>query len=218
MDESFWLNRWRSNEIGFHNEKPHHYLLRCFDALTLHKGMRCFVPFCGKSPDLVWLHAQGLQVVGIELSRLAIEAFEEENRLTGAWTTTEGLRCYRSGAYQLFCGNFFELSPKALSRIHGVYDRGSLVALPRDMRAQYADQLIHLTPAGSRMLLISYEYDQDEANGPPFSVPIEEIESLYGCDFELSLLAEEDALWSHQALADRGLSRLKEYALLLVRK
>ncbi|NIQ11249.1 MAG: thiopurine S-methyltransferase, partial [Gammaproteobacteria bacterium] len=69
MDEKFWLERWENDEIGFHKEEPHHYLIRFIDRLQIRTGETFFVPLCGKSHDLVWLHDRGLDVVGIELSR-----------------------------------------------------------------------------------------------------------------------------------------------------
>jgi hypothetical protein len=68
------------------------------------------------------------------------------------------------------------------------------------------------------MLLISYEYDQTETCGPPFAVPLKEIDSLFGGDFSIELLLEEDTLWSHQGLAARGVTQLTEFVVLLTRR
>ena len=40
-----------------------------------------FVPLCGKSLDLAWLCEQGMSVVGIDLSPLAVQNFFEENHI-----------------------------------------------------------------------------------------------------------------------------------------
>jgi len=40
---------------------------------------------------------------------------------------------------------------------------------------------------------------------------------LFASKFQVELLVEEDALWSHQGLVDRGVTRLTEFAMLLKR-
>ena len=108
MDEKFWLERWQQNDIGFHKEDPHHFLLKFYDRLHVGAGDTLFVPLCGKSPDLVWLNRRSLDVVGVELSRLAVDAFLEENQLIGEWSAAAGLLCWLGKNYKIFCGDFFQ--------------------------------------------------------------------------------------------------------------
>lgn len=217
MEKDFWLSRWQNNEIGFHNVEPHRYLLRFFALLRTQQAATVFVPLCGKSPDLIWLHEQGLNVIGVELSRMAIDAFFDENGLNGEWTHHAEKLCRCVDGYQLFCDDFFRLTTDDLNCARAVYDRGSLVALPLEMRSRYAIHLTSLLPPGSRVLLVSYEYDQIETFGPPFSVALEEIKTLFSAGFQIELLAAEDVLKSHQGLIARGVTRLTELAVLLVR-
>lgn len=218
MKEKFWLERWEQNDIGFHKEEPHHFLLRFFDALSVNAGDSFFVPLCGKSPDLVWLQGKGLAVVGVELSRLAVESFVDENQLVGDWSTAADMPCWMGQRYKLFCGDFFRLTAADLGNISSAYDRGSLVALPEEMRKGYAEHLARLMPTGSRILVISYEYDQIETYGPPFSVALTDIHKLFAADYQVELLVEEDTLWSHRGLASRGVTKLTEFAVLMTRK
>ena len=118
----------------------------------------------------------------------------------------------------IFFGDFFELTVADLDDARFFYDRGSLVALPPDMRVRYAEQLTALLPSGGKILLVSYEYDQNEAAGPPFSVPLGNLQTLFGVDFQIELLAEEDVLWSHKVLIERGVTQLTEFAVLLTRR
>ena len=217
MEEHFWHERWRKNDIGFHMDKPHDALSAYFDKLEVVEGDTVFVPLCGKSPDLVWLNSRRLEVVGVELSRLAIDAFVEENRLTGDWSTDTGMSCWRGENFRLFCGDFFQLAAEGLGPVDAAYDRGSLVALPDEMRKHYADHLAQLMPVGSRTLVISYEYNQDETFGPPFSVPLDDIMNLYSKSFKIDMLFERDSLSSHQGLAARGVKKLIEFAVLMKR-
>lgn len=218
MDENFWLERWEKNEIGFHMQQPHAYLPRCFAQLRATPGEAVFVPLCGKSPDLLWLRDQGLRVIGVELSRLAIDDFIAENNLEAQWQVAAGMPCCHADNLMVYCGDFFSL---AIDDLHGarlVYDRASLVALPPEMRRRYAAHLANLLPTGARMLTIAYEYDQAETSGPPFAVPRTELKELFGADFTVELLADEDTLAKHQGLAARGVTRLREYAVLLVKR
>lgn len=218
MDEKFWLRRWETGDIGFHKKEPHQYLLRFYGKLGVSPGDQLFVPLCGKSPDLAWLHDRGIKVTGIELSRLAVDAFINENRLNGEWTTSAGISCYLDQRYKLYCGDFFMLTASDLGDLHAAYDRGSLVALPPALRQRYAAHLSGLMPTGSRILLVSYDYDQNETHGPPFSTPCAEVSGLFEDWFEMELLDEEEVLRSHQGMAARGVTKLSEFAVLLTRK
>ena len=217
MDKEFWFTRWQKNEIGFHMTDPHHLLPKLFPLLQTRPKDTILVPLCGKSPDLVWLYEQGLNIVGIELSRIAVEAFFSENDLSGEWTTEAGMPCCCAKGYKIYCGDFFELTTTELAGARTLYDRGSLVALPPEMRTRYAAHLAALLGSGSRVLSISYTYNQTETAGPPFSVSQKELETLFGEDFQIEILAEEDALWSHQGLVARGVTQLTEFAVLLTR-
>lgn len=218
MDSAFWHQRWETSDIGFHKEDPHHDLVKFFGRLGLQAGDTIFVPLCGKSKDLVWLQKQGVQVVGVELSRLAVEAFFAENDLPGEWTTKDGLSCCCCPGYTVYCADLFSITPKHLAGAMAVYDRGSLVALPTEMRGKYAGHIKTLMPSASRVLAISYEYDQIETYGPPFSVPLQEVEELFASNYALEVLVEEDTLWSHQGLAARGVTKLTEFAVLLTKR
>jgi thiopurine S-methyltransferase len=218
MDKDFWHRRWQKNEIGFHMTDPHHFLQQFFPLLQTQPTDSVFVPLCGKSHDLVWLREEGLKVVGIELSRTAIEAFCDENDLHGQWTDETVIPFYAAEGYKLYCGDFFDLTATELSGTSAYYDRGALVALPPEMRVRYAEHLSALLSSGSRVLLISYSYNQSETKGPPFSVPQQDLETLFLENFRIEILSEEDALWSHQGLVERGVTQLMEYAVLLIRK
>ena len=79
MEADFWHNRWENNLTGFHLNEVNPHLKENWASMNMKSGTRIFVPLCGKSLDLIWLAEQGHQVVGVELSSLAIEAFYTEN-------------------------------------------------------------------------------------------------------------------------------------------
>jgi len=217
MDHQFWKERWQRSEIGFHMQERHAYLHRFFHRL--HVGPEViFLPLCGKSPDLLWLRQQGARVLGVELSDIAVEDFFSENNLAYKTESAGGFQRFQADRITLLCGDFFDLDSECLDDVRGVYDRGALVALPAEMRREYADHLCQILSADSRILLVSYDYNQDEIAGPPFSVPLTEIEDLFGSRFVVEVLETQDALPTHAALRQRGLTRLTEFACLLTHK
>ena len=73
MDLNFWRQLWDNNEIGFHQSNVNGLLADYFHMLSLPQNSRIFVPLCGKTQDIAWLLSQGHRVVGVELSKLAVE-------------------------------------------------------------------------------------------------------------------------------------------------
>ena len=57
MQKTFWLERWQLNQIGFHNKDINPHLKQNWSSLELMANNQVFVPFCGKSQDLLWLRA-----------------------------------------------------------------------------------------------------------------------------------------------------------------
>lgn len=212
MDPDFWQQRWREQRIGFHLPQVNPRLRRYWPQLSLPAGSRVFVPLCGKSLDMCWLQEQGHRVLGIELSGLAVEAFCEENAVE-ARTSREGpfLR-HSAPGLELLQGDFFDLEPAHLAETAGVWDRAALVALPESRRRDYAQHLERLLQPGVEMLLVTMEYPQAEMQGPPFSVPAEEIGRLFSPAFAVELLETGDVLEENPALRERGLSRMLEQA------
>jgi len=72
METSFWHKKWEQNEIAFHQGEANPLLVKYFTELSLEKGSRVFVPFCGKTLDISWLLSNGYRVAGVELSKIAI--------------------------------------------------------------------------------------------------------------------------------------------------
>ena len=140
------------------------------------------MPQCGATPDLAWLEDAGHAVVGVELSDLAIRQFFD-GRGDIAAREVGRLVAHSNGNVTILCGDFFNVGPEHVSGCKAVYDRACMVALPEELRAKYVSHLRRLLPKGSTVFLVCLQYDQSRAAGPPFSVPLQEIESLYkGCE------------------------------------
>ena len=187
METEFWKEAWSKRQIAFHNANVHPMLSGQLSTLGLDTGARLFVPLCGKSLDIHWLLKQGFRVCGIELVETAVQELFKELDLTPEVTQKGKLKLYSADRIDIYTGDFFDLSVIELKKIDAVYDRAALVALPEKMRKKYADHLIALSGAAPQ-LLITFEYNQADMDGPPFSVSRPILNKLYGEAYEIERL------------------------------
>ncbi len=216
MQHEFWLERWQQNQIGFHKQEINPNLQHYWSRLSVSQNDRVLVPLCGKSNDMLWLLGMGYQVVGIELSPLAVESFFSENDLKPKVQRKGDFLVSEVDGLQIFCGDFFALQPADLGHVNVVYDRASLVALPVGMRIKYASTLSALLTTNTQILLITLDYPQHEMQGPPFSVQSEEVQRLFSSWCDVELLASEDVLEQEIAFKERGLTSMTEQTYRLV--
>jgi thiopurine S-methyltransferase len=217
MDPQFWLDRWQSKDIGFHMNRPHPLLEQHWGSLDVRPGSNVLVPLAGKSLDMVWLADRGHSVVGVELAAQAVREFFTERSRNPAVTLEGPFSVYRAGPFEIWQGDFFELSPVVTRRIGAVYDRAALVAMPGALQQRYVDQLARLTPTGVPVLLVALDYDPSEMNGPPFPIPERRIEELMQPWFRVRRLETRDGLLASPNLRQRGLSWLRETVYILTR-
>ncbi len=187
MEAGFWHQKWEKGDIGFHAQEVNPSLQEHFGKLQMAAGARVFLPLCGKTRDIGWLLDEGFRVSGAELSELAIKELFNDLGLVPEITGAEKHLCYQAGNVRIFVGDIFDVSAKQLGPIDAIYDRAALVALPMEMRARYAAHLIDITDA-AQQLLITYEYDQQLMNGPPFCVRAEEVKRLYSVTYDVRAL------------------------------
>ncbi len=188
MHHDFWHNKWQKNEIGFHLSEANPLLVNYFPALQLKPGSRIFVPLCGKTLDIHWLLAQGYRVAGAELSTVAVGALFDDLKLTPALSKAGELTRYSTPNIDIFNADFFALTTEMLGAVDAVYDRAALVALPSEMRKRYAMHLAEITQTAPQ-LLVCFDYDQTQYDGPPFCVNTQEVSAHYQFLFDLKLLA-----------------------------
>lgn len=220
MNADYWLERWKKDETAFNQDEVNPYLRQYWRELGLASGSPVFVPLCGKSCDMSWLRDQGHKVLGVELSRLAVEAFFVENSLTPRRISGGKLDSYEAEGIRILCGDFFDLVKEDIANISAVYDRGALIALPRETRERYVAHLLDILPASfaTQILLVTLDYPAAEMEGPPFAVSAGEVETLYHeYDEQASvrLLMQRDVLEESPRFRERGLSRLLESIFLL---
>lgn len=188
MHIDFWHQKWQKSEIGFHLPEANPLLIACLSSLNLKHSSRIFLPLCGKTLDIAWLLAQGCRVVGAEISVIAIEDLFKSLGLTPAISNLGQVAHYSAPNIDMFVGDIFHVSPDMLGRVDAVYDRAALVALPAEMRKDYATHLMALTYPAPQ-LLVCFEYDQALQAGPPFSIGADEVKQYYQTSYDLTLLA-----------------------------
>lgn len=188
MDPEFWQQRWALNQTAFHEADVHRLLLAHHEQLALPGAARVFVPLCGKTHDIDWFAGRGHAVVGCELNRPAVEEVFDRMDLTPEETRENDLVRLAAGPVEIFVGDFFHLSGDQLGSVDAIYDRAALVALPENMRRDYARHLGDICGSAPQ-LLITFDYDQAMMDGPPFSVPGDEIEALYREHYQMQLLS-----------------------------
>lgn len=187
MEVEFWLHKWAENKIGFHMQEVNPLIKKHFSALKLEKGACVLVPLCGKTLDISWLLSQGYHVVGAELSELAIRQLFQQLKIQPNIEQVDNFTHYYFENLDIFVGNIFHITREMIGVIDGIYDRAALVALPKAMRKQYTKHLSYLTDAAPQ-LLITFDYDQELLDGPPFSVPASEVEEHYATIYQIDNL------------------------------
>ncbi len=217
MDPQFWRERWQNGEIGFHQPQVNVDLRALWPRLHCPPGAPVFVPLCGKSPDLVWLRSRGHEVIGIELSELAVASFFAEQQLHPTRESLGPLQCWRAEGYELYVGDFFDLGADQIKGVQALYDRAALIALPAPLRERYARHLGTILPTGCKVLLLTMDYPQEQMAGPPFAVAQSEVYALFSADFSVRMLATRDALLEEPRFQKRGLQERREQAYLLER-
>ena len=210
MQPEFWQKRWADNQIGFHQAQINPYLQRYWSQLNFADDAQVLVPLCGKSLDMLWLAGQGQRVLGVELSRKAVEDFFVEHDLMPSVVEHRAFTVFEAGHISLWCGDFFALDAADVAESVGLFDRAALIALPPTMREQYAAHLLRILPAATRGLLITLEYPQAQLDGPPFAVLDQEVLGLLGGRWQLETLEVADILGESPKFLKAGVSGLVE--------
>ncbi len=224
MQHSYWHKRWEQQRIGFHLDKVNPYLIKYWPKLDVADNSQIFVPLCGKSHDLRFFYQKGCKAIGNELSTLAVQDFYTEQQLNASKTvffsenselSTSELVLWESSEVDIISGDFFALEKEYLPDFSVVYDRASLVALPPEMRKKYVKKMLTLLPDKISILLLTLDYDENEKQGPPFSVTEDEVYRLYESDFEIELLEVADINAKDRSPRSQNMSYFNERVFIL---
>ncbi|MEQ9546814.1 MAG: thiopurine S-methyltransferase [Marinobacter sp.] len=217
MEHEFWHERWAKKEIGFHEGTINSYLHDHWPELAGEGTPAVFIPLCGKAHDMWWLHDRGHPIIGVELSDIACKDFFEEAGEKAMVRPGEPFTRFKHDNLELWCGDFFQLVPDDLKHIRLVYDRAALIALPPKMRKEYVEHLTAVIPDGTRILLITLDYDT-EIKGPPFNVSDEEVRELYSDDYDIEHILTNTLAKDHPFTKRKGLAGATESVFRLVKK
>jgi thiopurine S-methyltransferase len=189
---------WRKNQTDFHQMAVNPLLAGFWASLLLSKPSRIFVPLCGKSLDLLWLARQGNEVVGVELSPVAVKAFFTENGLAPRKSKQGKFTVWEDGRLKILCGDFFSLELADLGEIDVVYDRAALTALPESIRKQYVAQMRAIVPVSCRIFLLTVEDWMPAQETPLLQASGDEVDAeikmLYGKHFLIDT-AHKEVAW-----------------------
>lgn len=206
MEISYWKARWQKNKTGWQMSKIYPQLPTYWPRLQLPESAAVLVPLCGKSLDLLWLKNKNYKVIGVEVSEKAAQDFFRENKLPFKKYSKASFTIYQSDNLAFWTGDFLKLKSSFLPEIDAIYDKAALIALPAEKRKRYADKLLSLCNARTQMLMNTFEYEQEEMNGPPFAVSFEELKKLFGQYFAIDLLHQESIIDELPKFQQRGLS------------
>jgi len=210
-----WLEFWENNEINWHSDVVTQELEEYLGLLKLEPGDKVFFPLCGKSLDMTYMLKQGFSVIGVELSEIGIMQFFHENKLDFAISSVGEFDLYSAKNIEIYCGDFFSLTPKHLCDVKAVFDRKSLIALDQNLRQKYVKHLNDIISLGVRMLLITLHYPQHQMSGPPFSVDKSEVESLFSMTFKYQELKSFQDIENGSKLARSGVDYVENAAYCL---
>lgn len=202
-DNVLWLQCWRDHRIDFHQQAVNQFLPRFWPSLELARGSRVFVPLCGKSLDMIWLAKQGHEVIGVELSSIAVRAFFRENHLKPVRRQIGQFTLWKHGKLSILCGDYFSLTGQDLGHIDTVYDRAALTALPEDIRRLYIAHLKLIVAETAKVFLLTTE-DAEAKESPDEAFGVaEEIKKLYSKDYEIDLAHVESVFEINPELPDK---------------
>ena len=178
-----WINRWENNRIGWHADQINKQLIEYLKNLDLSPGETIFVPLCGKTKDMLFLLEKQINVIGVEMSSIAVEQFFLENNLSYSISKMDGFILYEGKGIRIYCGNYFDLEFNHLQAVRAVYDRASLIALDEELRQKYVKHLNDIIADDVRILLLTLNYPQHQRSGPPFAVSRSEVDELFKGSF-----------------------------------
>ncbi len=212
MKAEFWLNKWELNETGFHQESANEALRAHWASVQAPAGGTVFVPLCGKSLDMCWLADQGYEVLGVEVSSIACNAFFDGLKLRPQIRPAGQFCSYSAGPYRILQGDFFSATAADVGPLAAFYDRAALVAMPPEMQPDYVQQLVDLLPTGAVGLINCLEYPPELMDGPPFSIREAGLRKLLGPRCQVTLLSAREINTEGTNLERKGLVGLAETA------
>jgi len=207
-----WKQAWKDNRTGFHQSHTNPYLERY--AQSLQDCRHILFPLCGKTRDMHYMHSKGHSCIGVELVERAIKQFFLE------WGVSpiQQQQSYHYDNITIHHKNIFALTRESLPPIDGIFDRAALIALPIEIRSQYAQHLLSLLQEGGKILLVTLDLPRPQDQGPPFSVYESEIPKIFSQATTVQCLENNHKTPEDEPFLVRAdLPSMKEYTWLITK-
>ncbi|CAH8501905.1 unnamed protein product [Heterobilharzia americana] len=198
-----WIGRWETGETGWHINFVHRSLTTFWNELCQDDtpANQLFIPLCGKSVDMEWLYQNKLcQIIGCDLAEVPLRQFVDEHKSLGMkersviFKNGEKVPMFHTSdnRLRLYCCNLFSMDSAPEELYNMIWDRGSFVALPPNLRTDYVTLLTKLSTADVRWLQETLNYPPGVHKTAPCSSTDEEMKSLYDKDYYMKTLRYED--------------------------
>ena len=139
-----WQTKWQEGCTKWHIGEVNPFLQEFFHLLDDGnlKGKRIFVPLCGKTVDMKWFYDQGMSVIGVDVSELAVKEFFTDNALNYAVIDSPMIsdcKIYRhDDRLSIYLCDIFKLDAASLGgHFDYLWDRGALVATIYEEQEKY---------------------------------------------------------------------------------
>ncbi|SDM86977.1 methyltransferase domain-containing protein [Maricaulis salignorans] len=191
-----WETRFAAEDTPWERPGLHPAMLAWVEAGELEPGARVIIPGCGRSPELGFLAARGLEVTGADLSATAL-AFQRQAVETAG-----------HGA-ALLEGDVLAHRPD--TPYDRVYEQTFLCAIPPRLRVDYERALCDWLRPGGHLLALFMQ--KDVAGGPPYGCALPAMRELFPA--QRWIWPDDDSFiaWPHPSLTGKP-----ELAGILVRR
>ena len=130
-----------------------------------------FVPLCGNSNSMMFMHQKGIKVTGLEFHEDAVLRFFDENHLEYR-TGEDKMKFYETkcSGIRIYVGDLFAFETE--QKFDFIWDRGSLVAISPEDRGRYAVLMSSLLADEGKILLEGIQFGENPKSvykdvGPP---------------------------------------------------
>ncbi|WP_339747127.1 methyltransferase domain-containing protein [uncultured Maricaulis sp.] len=191
-----WETRFAANETPWERPDLHPAMLAWAKAGELTPGQRVIIPGCGRSPELGFLAAHGLDVTGADLSSTAL-AFQRQHLDSTGFDAT------------LLEGDVLAHRPDA--PYDRVYEQTFLCAIPPRLRCDYETALCDWLKPGGHLLALFMQ--KDVPGGPPYGCALPAMRELFPAQRWIWPADSDFTAWPHPSLSGKP-----ELAGVLVRR
>ena len=143
-----WKEKWDRGLTGWHTDKVDARLKQYLSMLTDGKEQPAsiLVTWCGKSVDIPWLCEQGYNVVGVEISEIAVKQLFEENGIPYDTAQEGEFKIHKASdrPLKIITGDYYKLTPEVCGIFEAVWDHNAFGAADLSNRELYIQVLITL--------------------------------------------------------------------------